>query len=476
MALHLDLTVRFFNDRYHGSDWPPSPARLFQALVAGSKTGAPAREWNADRQSALEWLERLAPPDIQSRAKSDGRRYTIYVPNNSLGEGQSTKTSKQVAPTILANHSPGNPDVVYRWRVTDADAARLHLPVLDQIAGCLRVLGWGIDFAAAAASLGDDVPMASGLEAFTPDACGGVSLRVPVAGLLGHLGDCHKAFTRRISAKGVNPYTRPTQFGQARYRRANSWRPRRWIAFEMQEPDGRPFAARWDQAQTVAAWVRHAAGAALLQEELDESWVSSFVFGHTAQGDLGHRLSFVPLPSIGHQNSDGGIRRVLVVEPPGTTGKDAEALDLLRIKLSGWMLTDEDGKTPRGILFPPSDRSKVLPFFLGRAEVWQTATPIVLHGHNTSRGRISLPKTDRLLLQAFEAAGYPEPLIREIAFQRAPYWPGCEAATAIRVPRHLVPWPRIHVRVEFAEAVEGPVLAGIGRHCGIGVLAASRRV
>ena len=208
----------------------------------------------------------------------------------------------------------------------------------------------------------------------------------------------------------------------------------------------------------------------------NESWVSSFVFGHTAQGDLGHRLSFVPLPSIGHQNSDGGIRRVLVVEPPGTTGKDAEALDLLRIKLSGWMLTDEDGKTPRGILFPPSDRSKVLPFFLGRAEVWQTATPIVLHGHNTSRGRISLPKTDRLLLQAFEAAGYPEPLIREIAFQRAPYWPGCEAATAIRVPRHLVPWPRIHVRVEFAEAVEGPVLAGIGRHCGIGVLAASRRV
>ena len=39
---HLLLTVRFLDDRYHGLldrggpvEWPPSPFRLFQALVAG---------------------------------------------------------------------------------------------------------------------------------------------------------------------------------------------------------------------------------------------------------------------------------------------------------------------------------------------------------------------------------------------------------------------------------------------------------
>ena len=39
---HLVLTVRFLDDRYHGlldrggpPEWPPSPFRLFQALVAG---------------------------------------------------------------------------------------------------------------------------------------------------------------------------------------------------------------------------------------------------------------------------------------------------------------------------------------------------------------------------------------------------------------------------------------------------------
>ncbi len=286
------------------------------------------------------------------------------------------------------------------------------------------------------------------------------------------LREWHKGSTTRISGNGLKPYTRPTRFGQARYRRAGSWQPRRWIAFEMQTPDEEAFSARWDQVQTVAAWLRHTASEALRQEELDESWINSFVLGHTAPDHLGHRLSFVPLPSIGHQHSDGGIRRVMIVEPPGTTGTDAEALDLLRVKLPGTMLIDEERRAPLAILVPLDDPGKVLPFYTRAARVWETVTPVVLHGHNAARGRISIVKTDRLLRQAFDAAGFPEPLIEGMTFQAAPYWAGCEAAAGIRVPRHLAQWPRVHVRVEFKEPVQGPVLAGIGRHYGIGVFAA----
>src|SRR3990170_4346649 len=100
MAGHLNLTVRFLTDRYHGSDWPPSPARLFQALVAGAKTGSYSREWGADQQSALEWLEGLGPPNIFSRPYQTGRAYTLFVPNNSLAGGVSTKTSKPVIPRV----------------------------------------------------------------------------------------------------------------------------------------------------------------------------------------------------------------------------------------------------------------------------------------------------------------------------------------------------------------------------------------
>jgi CRISPR-associated protein Csb2 len=419
-------------------------------------------------------MEGLGAPDILARPGYDAHGYTIYVPNNSLDDGRSTKTSKRVAPKILAGHSPGDPDVIYRWRVPDPDVARVHLPALDELSACLRALGWGIDFAAAMTGLDEVDAAGDGLELFTPDARGGVSLRVPTGGLLTHLTECHEAFQHRISNKGVDPYTRPTRFGQARYLRARSWRPRRWIAFEMQTVEGGPFAARWDQAQTVAAWLRHAAAEALLQEELDKAWVDSFVLGHTTADDLGHRLSFVPLPSVGHQHSDGGIRRVLVVEPADASGMDAEALDLLRVKLSGRALVGEGEKKPCAVLVPPADDSKVFPFFLRSAQVWKTVTPVILHGHNAARGRISLVKTDRLLRQAFDEAGIPESLIQEITFQRAPYWPGCEAAADIRAPRHLAQWPRLHVCAEFHEPVGGPVLAGIGRHCGIGVFAGAR--
>ena len=79
MALQLQLTVRFLTDRYHGNDWPPSPARLFQALVAGTKTGAARREFGLPHKGALEWLERLDPPEILARPRHKGKEYTLFV-------------------------------------------------------------------------------------------------------------------------------------------------------------------------------------------------------------------------------------------------------------------------------------------------------------------------------------------------------------------------------------------------------------
>ncbi|MBI3207805.1 MAG: type I-U CRISPR-associated protein Cas5/Cas6 [Candidatus Solibacter usitatus] len=471
MAHQLQLTIRFFSNHYHGSDWPPSPARLFQALVSAGKTGAPATKWEIRHQIALEWLERLGPPEIFARQVQNGKPYTLFVPNNSLDGERSTKTSKPVAPRRLQGHLVGEPDVVYRWPIADSAAARKHLAGLDFLASNLRALGWGLDFAAAEADLKDDAPP-EGLEQFTPDARGGRSLRAPMAGFLQHLEESHRAFVKRISRAGVDPYTRPTKFAEVRYHPVNGWRARRCIAFALQSLAGDDFRMRWDQAQTVSAWLRHAAGEALKQEELKQSWIDSYVLGHTTTNERGNRLSFVPLPSIGHQHTDGGIRRVLIVEPPSAEVADREALDLLGIKLPGWVLTDEKG-TEVAALTPLKDKSKVLPFYTrGKARLWRTVTPMILHGHNCARGRISLTKTERLLCQGFEAAGFPESLIAEITFQPAPYWSGAGAAREIRVPKHLEQWPRLHVQVEFTGDVDGPVLAGIGRHCGIGVFAA----
>lgn len=348
---------------------------------------------------------------------------------------------------------------------------RERVDALDEIAARLRTLGWGVDFAMACVELSDASARPPLLDHLLPDAAGETELPVPQAGLLDHLGACHDAFTHRITMAGVNPYTRPTRFGRAAYHNQALAPARRFIAFELEQPDGSPFASRWDQIQTISAMGRHAAGEALRKEEMDKSWIDSFVLGHNEADDLGHRLSYVPLPSIGHQHSDGSVRRLLIIEPPSISLGDREALDLLAIKLPGWTLTSDSGASC-AILVPVRDPNKVLPFYARSATVWESATPMVLHGFNTLRGNISLAKTDRILCQAFESAGFPESGIESFTFQAAPYWGGCRAAGAIRVPVHLARWPRVHVRVTFKGPVAGPVLAGIGRHYGLGVFAA----
>ena len=58
----LLISVRFHDGRYHGHlDWPPSPARLFQALVAGVAQGDMLTD--EDRRAFI-WLEALEPPAI----------------------------------------------------------------------------------------------------------------------------------------------------------------------------------------------------------------------------------------------------------------------------------------------------------------------------------------------------------------------------------------------------------------------------
>src|SRR5579871_519402 len=78
----LLVSVRFHDGRYHGmGDWPPSPARLFQALVAGAARGQTLPD---EVVTALTWLERLAAPFITAPSAVAGRSFRNFVPNNDL--------------------------------------------------------------------------------------------------------------------------------------------------------------------------------------------------------------------------------------------------------------------------------------------------------------------------------------------------------------------------------------------------------
>src|SRR5882672_4036930 len=80
------ISVIFHDGRFHGQgdggepEWPPSPLRLYQAIVA-----AFSARGSMDRgRSALLWLEQQGEPTILAPAAFQPQPYRIAVPNNDL--------------------------------------------------------------------------------------------------------------------------------------------------------------------------------------------------------------------------------------------------------------------------------------------------------------------------------------------------------------------------------------------------------
>ena len=95
----LEIEVTFTAGHFHGEEWPPSPARLFQALVAASHQGAHGLIHQAVRDESLRWLERQEPPSILAPEAVRQREHLInYVPNNDDGFGDDAhiRTDKSI--------------------------------------------------------------------------------------------------------------------------------------------------------------------------------------------------------------------------------------------------------------------------------------------------------------------------------------------------------------------------------------------
>jgi CRISPR-associated protein Csb2 len=471
MGRSICISATFLTGRYHGEEWPPSPARLVQALVAGVKTGGYQSLW-PEAEVALRWLERRPAPVILARPEVNLQQYRLAVPNNDMdtvardwaagrpGDASKLRTMKDVAPRLADGNGP---HVRYLWPLEGGEDEAVAV-IVQRLSHCLYAFGWGVDMAYADAELRADAP-AQGYEEWTPSRSRGKQLAVPVPGFLEDLEATYRRFTERVHTMDTD--TRPTVYRLQRYeRRGEAACP--FAMFGLRTASGESvLSKRWDQAMEVAGWLRHASAEALTGD-VDAAEIAAFVLGHVpGGGDAAFRLSYVPLPSIGRAHGDGRIRRAMLVEPPTADGL---IIERLAAKLAGAVLTDSGGN-PVCTLGPlPDDR--VVDFYTRQARVWRSVTPVILHGFNATRGQISLTKTDNLLARAFEMAGYAPETIESLAFQPAPLWPGAGAAREMRVPQHLSRYPRYHVGVRFRNPVSGPVLAGIGRHYGIGLFAA----
>jgi CRISPR-associated protein Csb2 len=213
--------------------------------------------------------------------------------------------------------------------------------------------------------------------------------------------------------------------------------------------------------------------------------VPEWLSGHAPDGkpSLNPHAAFLPLPFVGSKYSDGHIMGLAIaiprhVDAPGETEEET------RRRVLGALLFRNDGEDKTIRLWRAStdpwewelqrETSDYPPESL-RASTWTrpsrhwaSVTPVVLHHYpkNKLKGDV-----ERILIEAFASAGLPRPL----ALRLTPVSSFTGAGHAKSMPefteggRSLCRY-QVHVAVQFAQPVRGPVLLGRGRFRGYGLL------
>jgi len=532
MSSHLCVSVTFLASQFHGRadgmalEWPPSPLRLFQSMVAALGLSQRLQ----DARLALGWLERLPPPSIIAPVADAGGGFRLSVPNNSLDvvsrarargneslTGDANPATHRTMKTVkyLCFADSVTPTAHYVWELPQPDEPWIseHVRTLMRASRSIFALGWGVDMVAGHGRLISEKEVAS-LEGERWHASGDtglVQLRVPVEGTLSALEDRHQLWLRRVSNGGttLSPVAPLTRFKSVGYCRAVDPLSRAYAAFTCRDPETGDLRAfdTTRHASIVAAMARHATSVAAKRTGWSDDRISRFILGHgESRGSARHtsvgtaRFAYIPVPSIeyrgvGSRWSVGDVRRLILTTY--ANGYDDE-IEWAERTLAGQDLIDETDKSVKAILTPIAKGDDVLSRYTDRSAVWATVTPVVLPGYDDPRGyrrrladigtateQVRLltaldERVDALLRKAIVQAGLSDTLAKHavLEWRIVGFWPGTHRADRYLVPKHLQRFPRLHVRIEWRDeqgrptSVAGPLCIGGGRFIGIGLFAA----
>lgn len=494
------VTVRFYTGRYHGmGDWPPCPARLFQALLAGAARGMKVPDKVRD---SLDWLECLPPPAIAAPNGQLSKGYTSFVPNNDLdaalsggskanlgGAVASTRVGKQIRPILFNSDLP----VLYCWYIgKDCE----HIKSLMSAVHGLYQLGRGVDMAWAEADVigveqAEDRLQRHAGRIHMPSGGGtssGKDMLCPRPG-------SRRSLTLRFEAMGD------------RFRQGGSKRKPKYIFVQPPKPhlvkhsyDDPPEQILLELRDGHAKAGYHAyypwkldAVSQLIEEIRDKAakylcdavpemkpTVERYLIGRRAtEKDKSARVQIVPIPSIGHSQADMAIRRIVVQVPQGCP----IIVDDLRWAFAQVAWTDDDGVVVKELQIG-SEGDTVAKRYTRRAQRWTSVTPLALpidYGRDSQR---NVPKGEllngngRLATESKAISAVHKALrhtgmnvaVNSIRVQKEPFdRHGARAelfAPGTRFSREVL-W---HVDVVFRETVKGPLVLGNGRYLGLGLM------
>ena len=353
--------------------------------------------------------------------------------------------------------------------------------------------------------------------AFVPDPDGGVSLRVPRAGLL-------DALDRQFAVhRGIEPRTLPNAVARYREgpRRVPEQRPLLggdWIVLRlpaMTGSMGQQPRIRLTRTLDVARAVR---GALLVHGSQP---APDFITGHSgvnaaADGGTGGsavstvtrrtHLAIVPLPDVASFHSTGTIQAVALVLPVDCSEEDRSTLvdaigawgtagrrlmigsvsgPPIALDLDGPVVDPVQGGSGDGRPTRAGATSR-RSFWGHRSRTWTTVTPIALdrfpgdfRARDSAEANRAVAAAERTIARSCVLAGLPEPVDVAVstvglltavppvssdpATRRGDRFPGYSAGGSGQ--RRVT----VHARITFDEPVNGPVLIGAGRYLGYGL-------
>jgi hypothetical protein len=312
------IAVKFV-DTYKGAEFPPSPLKLTQAIIASSKD---------EYMDVLSALEAQTPVIYASEVTAEYDYARFVINNDERLEHANTGTKKK--DTVRHFNSGCSAHVVYEYEVIPD-----LMPQLKEAVHKVHTLGRAGDWVFCSVSA--ELPVVEKFDVYRPAEGGRTTLRVPMAGSVNSLF-AHYTFSKvpvvyRDVAYAKNP---PQRLPRA--------------LFELTEP------APAQQVTEVVERIRRAAIKAGIPN----------AHGHDLTAP---RLAIYPLPTLDYR--DHMIRRVVITSSDPSVVKEASA------KLAGASLGQDYG------YLMPAEHDAVFAEYTSASLRWKSVTPVLQSGfHN----------------------------------------------------------------------------------------------
>jgi CRISPR-associated protein Csb2 len=414
--------------------WPPDPGRLFAALVHAWGTAGE----DPEEEAFLRWLEGTPPPRISAPELGPLSRYRAYVPVNHVPSEKLVEYTPAERPRVPKDlvEAPFLGEPVVRFHLAEPPPPSLA-PALERL---LRRVG----------RLGNTRNPV--LVRLTEEGGQG-PLWVPGEGGR-RLGVWYPGYLEALRNRHRRLYALPERLprGERAFPTARPWEPlpMRTVGYVREGPreEPAPFLVEPGRVLALAPAPPLALWPPLAQR---------------LRTGLPSEALLLPLPFLGFPQADGRVMGVTLAFLPGLPPEGRERawrallaslgrevpLGFLRVAL----LLPEDLPRPRASL----DLGR----WLGPARRWRSATPVVWEGRGDPEeslkamlGGLGLPPP-----VGFRAGPYPFLKGAPGVWEVLPYLPPSLGASRVA-----------HLALEVPEPLRGPLVLGLGRELGLGLL------